>query len=112
MEKVKYRCLSCGWTKEIPKEWGDVAPGSCPMKTCEMSLKRSKGRKSFRTNPEMLETTVTGTPPEAAQKTVESEPKEQTSGNQRRPQQPSRQRPVESSADEAGTVDRKATSDK
>lgn len=113
MEKVKYRCMGCGWTKELPKDWGDVRPRYCPTPTCEMSVKRSKGRKSFRTNPDMLQVTFV-TPPvaekkEVVQKTVEYEPKEQSSGNQRRHQQQSqRQRPAERAADESGTVEPKA----
>jgi hypothetical protein len=57
MQKVKYRCKGCGWTKEMPGEWADVKPRFCPTPTCELSVKKSKGRKSFRNNPEMLETT-------------------------------------------------------
>lgn len=57
MQKVKYRCKGCGWTKEVPGEWADVKPRFCPTPTCELSVKKSKGRKSFRNNPEMLETT-------------------------------------------------------
>jgi len=57
MQKVKYRCKGCGWTKEVPGEWADVKPRFCSTPTCDMSVKKSKGRKSFRTNPEMLETT-------------------------------------------------------
>ena len=57
MQKVKYRCKGCGWTKEMPGEWADVKPRFCPTPTCELSVKKSKGRKSFRNNPDMLETT-------------------------------------------------------
>lgn len=57
MQKVKYKCKGCGWTKEVPGEWADVKPRFCPTPTCELSVKKSKGRKSFRNNPEMLETT-------------------------------------------------------
>lgn len=57
MRKVKYRCKGCGWTKTLVAEWADVKPRFCFTPTCEMSVKKSKGRKSFRTNPEMLETT-------------------------------------------------------
>lgn len=57
MQKVKYRCKGCGWTKEVPGEWADVKPRFCPTPTCELSVKKSKGRKSFRNNPDMLETT-------------------------------------------------------
>lgn len=56
MQKVKYRCKGCGWTKEVPGEWADVKPRFCPTPTCELSVKKSKGRKSFRNNPDMLET--------------------------------------------------------
>ena len=57
MRKVKYRCKSCGWTKHLPAEWADQKPRFCPTPTCEMSVKKSKGRKSFRTNEDMLEIT-------------------------------------------------------
>lgn len=57
MQKVKYRCKGCGWTKEVPGEWADVKPRFCPTPTCELSVKKSKGRKSFRNNPDMLEIT-------------------------------------------------------
>jgi hypothetical protein len=58
MQKVKYRCKGCGWTKQMPAEWADVKPRFCPTPTCELSVKKSKGRKSFRNNPDMLETTM------------------------------------------------------
>ena len=70
MEKVKYKCKGCGWTKEVPAEWADVKPRFCPTPTCELSVKKSKGRKSFRNNPEMLETTFK----EVAQVVVIPEP--------------------------------------
>jgi len=55
MGKVKYRCVCCGWTKELPIEWQDVKPRFCPTPTCEMSVKKSRGKKSFRLTPEKLE---------------------------------------------------------
>ena len=57
MRKVKYRCKSCGWHKTLPAEWADVKPRFCPTPTCEMSVKKSKGKQSFRNNPDKLETT-------------------------------------------------------
>ena len=56
MRKVKYRCTGCGWTKTLVADWADVKPRFCPTPTCEMSVKKSKGRKSFRTDPDKLET--------------------------------------------------------
>lgn len=88
MEKVKYRCKGCGWNKELPKEWADVKPRFCPTPTCEMSVKKSKGRKSFRSHPDMLDTTFVKS--ELAEKkdiivtTVEYEPEDQLSGKERR----------------------------
>lgn len=69
MEKVKYKCKGCGWSKELPSTWADVKPRFCPTPTCEMSVKKSKGRKSFKTNPDMLETTFY-TPVEPERKDV------------------------------------------
>ena len=56
----------------MPAEWADVKPRFCPTPTCELSVKRSKGRKSFRNNPEMLETTFHETHHERKQVTVTS----------------------------------------
>lgn len=55
MDKVKYRCVCCGWSKELPLEWSDIKPRFCPTPTCEMSVKKSKGRKSFRLTPDNLQ---------------------------------------------------------
>jgi len=57
MKKIKYRCKCCGWNKELPAEWADQKPRFCMASICEYSVKKSKGKKSFRTNPEMLEIT-------------------------------------------------------
>lgn len=57
MRKVKYRCKCCGWSKELPADWADVKPRFCPTPTCEMSVKKSKGKKSFRSQPDKLEIT-------------------------------------------------------
>lgn len=57
MRKVKYRCKCCGWTKTLPADWADVKPRFCPTPTCEMSVKKNKGRKSFRSEPDKLEET-------------------------------------------------------
>jgi len=61
MQKVKYKCKGCSWTKEMPGDWADVKPRFCPTPSCEMSLKKSKGRKSFRSHPEMLDVTFKNT---------------------------------------------------
>lgn len=58
MKKIRYRCKCCGWTKELPEEWGDIKPKCCMSSLCEYSVKKSRGRKSFRTNPEMLEISI------------------------------------------------------
>lgn len=62
MRKVKYRCKCCGWTKTLPADWADVKPRFCPTSTCEMSVKKSKGKKSFRNDPDKLETTFIEVP--------------------------------------------------
>lgn len=80
MDKVKYRCKGCGWSKELPLEWGDIKPRYCPTPTCEMSIKKSKGVKSFRNLPDKLEVTYTTT---KEQKGEESEEEQRI---QRRPQ--------------------------
>lgn len=86
MEKVKYKCKGCGWSKELPAEWADVKPRFCPTPTCEMSVKKSKGRKSFRSHPDMLETTfvkpAVTEKKDVTVKSVEYEAKEQPSGKQ------------------------------
>jgi hypothetical protein len=66
MQKVKYKCKGCGWAKELPVDWGDVKPRFCPTPTCEMSIKKSKGRKSFRNNPDMLVITYSEIPVKTA----------------------------------------------
>lgn len=93
MQKVKYRCKGCGWTKEMPASWADVKPRFCPTPTCEMSVRKSKGRKSFRNNPEMLETTFHETHHQHKEVTVTSveyegsgqAKDEASSGKERRP---------------------------
>lgn len=111
MEKVKYKCLGCGWSKEIPKDWGDVKPKYCPTPTCEMSVKKSKGRKSYRNNPDMLQVTYSTSPApekkEVVKESAEYEVKEQLSGTQRRQQQSQRNR----AANQSGTVSSEAPSD-
>lgn len=88
MKKVKFKCKGCGWTKELPETWGDVVPRWCPTPTCEMSVKKSKGRKSFRTNPEMMEVSQVEEvkPPKAevVVKTVSYQEKDHSSGKERR----------------------------
>ena len=55
MEKVTYKCKCCGWQKAIPAAWADVSPRFCGENTCEYSIKKGKGKKSFKSNPDMLE---------------------------------------------------------
>lgn len=52
---MTYKCKSCGWEKSIPALWSDVKPRFCANAKCELSLKKGKGKKSFRSNPEQLE---------------------------------------------------------
>jgi hypothetical protein len=65
MSKVKYKCLCCGWTKELPAEWADVRPRFCPNSKCEMSAAKTKGKKSFRSHPDKLEVTFSEEPVQA-----------------------------------------------
>jgi hypothetical protein len=88
MDKVKYRCKGCGWSKELPNTWGDIKPRFCPTPTCEMSVKKSKGRKSFKNNPEMLEMTFSTT------KNLEQKPEETSHVRERKERRPSK--PTES----------------
>jgi len=54
--KMTFKCKSCNnWEKEIPAQWSDVSPRFCGNDTCELSAKKGKGRKSFKSSPEMLE---------------------------------------------------------
>ncbi len=56
MDKVTYKCKCCdSWEKAIPAAWGDVSPRFCGNNSCELSVKKSKGKKSFKSHPEMLE---------------------------------------------------------
>lgn len=55
METMTYKCKCCGWEKSIPAAWADVSPRFCPTNSCDLSAKKSKGKKSFRSHPEMLE---------------------------------------------------------
>ena len=57
MDKVTYKCKKCGWTKDITVLWADIKPVFCPNKNCELSKEKSKGKKSFRKYPELLEIT-------------------------------------------------------
>lgn len=58
MEKITYTCKSCSWSKSIPLDWSMDKPQFCGNGKCDYSAKRaSKTKKSFRTNPEMLEVT-------------------------------------------------------
>jgi hypothetical protein len=72
MDKVKYRCTCCGWSKELPLEWSDVKPRFCPTPTCEMSVKKSKGKKSFRLMPDKLQITEIVAPAPLEQDTKQS----------------------------------------
>lgn len=72
MRKVKYRCKGCGWTKELVADWADVKPRFCPTPTCDMSVKKSKGRKSFRSDPDMLETSFIEPPTHVRQEVTVS----------------------------------------
>ena len=55
MEKVKYTCAAClNWSKAIPATWGDIRPKFCGNNTCSLSLKKGKGKNSFRKSPESL----------------------------------------------------------
>lgn len=57
MNKITYKCKSCGWETHIIEDWGDIKPDFCGNKKCDYSAaKASKTKKSFRTEPEMLET--------------------------------------------------------
>ena len=55
MDLMTYKCKCCGWSKSIPASWGDDSPRFCQNSKCEMSLKKGRGKKSFRSNPDMLE---------------------------------------------------------
>jgi hypothetical protein len=53
---MTYKCKCCNvWEKAIPADWSDVVPRFCGNSRCELSMKKSKGKKGFRTSPEMLE---------------------------------------------------------
>lgn len=55
-DKVTYKCKACKkWEKTIPAAWADQKPRFCMNQKCELSVKKGKGRKSFRRSPEMLE---------------------------------------------------------
>lgn len=55
MEKLTYKCNSCGWEKAIPAQWGDVSPRFCGNSSCDYSLKKGKGKKSFKSHPDQLQ---------------------------------------------------------
>jgi len=57
MNKVIFTCKNCGWDGQLVSNWADIKPVFCPNKKCQFSKEKSKGRKSFRSNPEMLEIT-------------------------------------------------------
>ena len=67
MDKVKYRCKGCGWSKVLPSDWADISPRFCPTPTCEMSVKKGKGKKSFKLTPDMLEITTISAPTPASE---------------------------------------------
>lgn len=55
-DKVTYKCMCCNdWEKSISAAWADVSPRFCGNNSCEMSIKKGKGKKSFKSNPEMLQ---------------------------------------------------------
>lgn len=54
MDKITYTCKCCGWMTEVPGEWTDMSPRFCGNSSCELSLKKSKGKKSFKSNPDQL----------------------------------------------------------
>lgn len=55
MDKIKYSCKNCGWEKELPLSWKAMVPKHCCNPKCEYSSVKSKGKKGFMLNPEMLE---------------------------------------------------------
>lgn len=55
MDKVTYKCNCCGWEKSIAAAWADVSPRWCGDGSCEFSLKKSKGKKSYKSHPDMLQ---------------------------------------------------------
>ncbi len=73
MDKVTYKCKCCNnWSKAIPAAWGDVSPRFCGNNSCELSLKKGKGKKSFKSNPEMLEKVLPAPKPKAEDKPTKS----------------------------------------
>lgn len=55
MEKITFKCNNCGWEKQIPGQWTDLSPRFCGNNSCELSAKKGKGKKSFKSHPEQLE---------------------------------------------------------
>ena len=56
MQRMTYKCKCCNaWEKSIPVEWADVSPRFCGNEKCDLSMKKSKGKKSFRSQPDMLD---------------------------------------------------------
>ncbi len=55
MDKLVYKCGCCNeWEKALPSSWSDISPRFCGNNSCDLSLKKSKGKKSFKSNPEFL----------------------------------------------------------
>lgn len=55
MEKLIYRCKSCGWEKAIPAQWADISPRYCGNNKCEYSGRKKSKKNSFMKTPSMLE---------------------------------------------------------
>lgn len=72
MDHITYICKSCGWTKDIPATWSDISPRFCGNNSCELSIKKSKGKKSFKSEPDKLEKIVPAPKPKIELKTEKS----------------------------------------
>jgi len=92
MDKIVYKCKNCGWTKQIIALWEDSRPVFCPNKKCELSKEKSKGKKSFRKHPDLLQVTkphkkptvTEEKPPKKKPKRVEPKKKEEKVVNEQR----------------------------
>jgi len=57
-KRVIYRCKKCGWEGSVTAQWADIKPIFCPNEKCQLSKVKSKGKKSFRSEPESLKIIV------------------------------------------------------
>ena len=69
-KRITYKCKKCGWEGSVTAMWADIKPIFCPNEKCELSKTKGKGKKSFRSSPESLETIL---PKEEKKETVKKD---------------------------------------